>query len=226
MTHVSRLLLLPLLAACSVDRNDSAPPPADSVATSAVPGSAPAPASARWEMNPADGASLAAAGSAVTVETGPHTVLWRADAAELAPPYTVRAGLRKRHGRIHEGVGVLFGGSGLEGPEAQQRYSYFLVRGDGSFLVKRREGAETPIVRDWTRHPAIRRDAEGDEGGGENVLEVLVGASEVVFLVNRAEVARVPAAELRLEGRAGLRVSHDVRLEVGGFSAAPAETPP
>jgi hypothetical protein len=68
---------------------------------------------------------------------------------------------------------------------------------------------------DWTRHPAIRRDAEG--GGRHNQLAVQMGADEAVFLVNGSEVARVPASELALRGRAGLRAAHDVQIEVNGF---------
>jgi len=48
---------------------------------------------------------------------------------------------------------------------------------------------------------------------------VQVGADEAVFLVNAKEVARIPAAELALRGRAGLRAAHDVQIEVTGFRA-------
>jgi len=175
--------------------------------------------STTWRTNPAAGVDLAAAGDSVVVATGPHTILWPAAAQELAPPYTVRATFEKRHGRLHEGYGILFGGSGLEGPEAGQVYSYFLVRGDGSFLVKRRQGAETPVVRDWTQQAALNRDRE--ETGRPNELEVRVGATEVVFLVNGTEVARVPAGELSVRGLAGVRTPHEVSLVVRGFRAGP-----
>ncbi len=181
-----------VLAGC---RGEDAPavrrPVADSAAAS--PPAPAAAAAAAWRSNPAAGVQLAAAGDSVVMETGPHAILWPAAAQELAPPYTVRAEFEKRHGRLHEGYGILFGGSGLEGPEAGQVYSYFLVRGDGSFLVKRRQGAETPVVRDWTQQGALHRDRE--ETGQPNELEVRVGEAEVAFLVNGTEVARVPAAE-------------------------------
>jgi hypothetical protein len=178
----------------------------------------PAPASA-WRTNPTADVGLAAAGDSVVVETGPHTILWPAAEGALAPPYTVRAVFEKRHGRLHEGYGILFGGTGLDEPEAGQAYSYFLVRGDGSFLVKRRQGLETPVVRDWTQTAALRRDRE--ETGRPNELEVRVGVGEVEFRVNGAEVARVPAGELTVRGLAGIRTSHEVSLVVRGFRAAP-----
>ncbi|HVG43702.1 MAG TPA: hypothetical protein VM890_03200, partial [Longimicrobium sp.] len=194
------------LGAC---RAEDAPAARRSVADGAV--AAPS-AAAAWRANPPAGVDLAVAGDSVVVETGPHAILWPATGQELAPPYTVRAVFEKRHGRLHEGYGILFGGSGLEGPEAGQVYSYFLVRGDGSFLVKRRQGAETPVVRDWTQQAALHRD--GEAAGRPNELEVRVGEAEVVFRVNGTEVARVPAAELSLRGRAGVRTAHEVSLVV------------
>jgi hypothetical protein len=176
----------------------------------------PAAPAAAWRTNPVDGVTLTP-GTPTVVETGPHTLLWQEGAPELAPPYTLRAEMRKRAGRLHEGYGIVFGGAGLEGAEAAQAYSYFLVRGDGSFLVKRRAGAETPVVRDWTRHPRINRDADGT--GRPNVLEVRVAADSTAFVVNGAEVAKVPSTELAVQGRAGLRIAHDVVVEVLGYSA-------
>lgn len=177
-----------------------------------------APAAHGWRANPPS-VRMARAGDTLVVETAAHAVLWEEGAPELAPPYEVRATIRKRGGRLHEGTGLVLGATGLEGPEAGQAYTYFLTRGDGSFLVKSRQGAHTPVVRDWTRHPAIRRDAEG--GGRPNQLAVQVGADEAVFLVNGKEVARIPASELALRGRAGLRAAHDVHVEVTGFRAGP-----
>ncbi|MBV9109984.1 MAG: hypothetical protein JO306_11300 [Gemmatimonadetes bacterium] len=179
----------------------------------------PRSASVAWRSNPEAGEALTATPDSMTVETGPHTILWTAGAKPLAPPYTVRATFTKHRGRLHEGYGILFGGSGLDGPESGQGYGYLLVRGDGSFLVKRRQGVETPVVEDWTQSPAIRRDV--DEEGRPNELEVAVTDSVVVFRVNGSEVARVPAAQLPTRGVAGVRTSHECLLAVTGFRVEP-----
>jgi hypothetical protein len=176
-------------------------------------------ATVTWRSNPEAGEALTATPDSMTIETGPHTILWPADAKPLAPPYTVRATFTKHRGRLHEGYGILFGGSGLDGPEAGQAYAYLLVRGDGSFLVKRRQGLETPVVEDWTQSPAIRRDV--DEEGRPNELEVAVTDSVVVFRVNGSEVARVPAAQVPTRGIAGVRTSHECLLAVTGFRVEP-----
>lgn len=225
MNHRIFPLALLLLAACGGDSRAADAKSADSTASQGPAAEQPAPSAAApaWRMNPDSGVTLTA-GEATTIETGPHAILWPADAAELAPPYSVRASLRKRAGRLHEGYGLMFGGENLDGGEAEQRYSYFLVRGDGSFLIKRRDGAQTPVVRDWTRHPDIARDANGQ--GRHNDLEVRVGVDSVTFLVNGGPVATVPASELSVRGRAGLRISHDVLVEAQGFAAEPGTVAP
>ncbi|HEU0012549.1 MAG TPA: hypothetical protein VFQ45_02660 [Longimicrobium sp.] len=220
-------LLLLVLAACP-GRDDAAEPadaPAspDTPAAAQTPAGGDEPAQPAWRSNPAEGVTIRPGGEGTDVETGPHTILWQERAGNLEPPYTITATLQKRAGRLHEGYGIVFGGTGLEGPEGGQRYSYFLVRGDGSLLVKLRDGTRTPVVRDWTRDPRVNRDAE--EGGRPNRLEVRVGVDEVVFRVNGGEVARVPASELSVRGRAGLRVAHELGLQVREFGVVTG-TPP
>jgi hypothetical protein len=214
--------LLPLwvllaLSGCTPDRAAEGTPPRD---PSPPPAAAVLPRA--WESAPREGVRLRT-GDTLRVETGPHVVLWPAGAEPMAPPYTVRATLRKEEGRLYEGYGVVIGGAQLGAPEGAQRYSYFLVRGDGSFLIKRRAGAETPVVRPWTFHPAIRRDTE--EGGEPNQLEVEVGEAEVVFRVNGAEVARLPAAEVDVRGTPGLRAAHQVRVAVTRYEVVPGAAP-
>ncbi|HEX6370278.1 MAG TPA: hypothetical protein VF006_15265 [Longimicrobium sp.] len=217
MKHRILPLALLLAAACGGDSRAAEAGSGDSAAPARSPvAQPPAPAAPAWRTNPASGVTLTP-GEVTTIETGPHAILWPEGAADLTPPYSVRASLRKRAGRLHEGYGLMFGGTQLDGGEAEQRYSYFLVRGDGSFLIKRRDGAQTPVVRDWTRHPEIARDANGQ--GRHNDLEVRVGADSVTFLVNGGPVATVAASELSVRGRAGLRISHDVVVEAQGFAA-------
>lgn len=228
MQHIARPLALLLITAAACGDPGKRPDSTDASAVDSAlrPGTpvgaggpaAPSPAAA-WRSNPANGVTLTP-GTPVVVETGPHALLWQEGVPELAPPYVIRAEMRKRAGRLHEGYGIVFGGTALEGEEAVQAYSYFLVRGDGSFLVKRRAGAETPVVRDWTRHPRINRDADGT--GRSNVMEVRVDADSATFVVNGAQVARVPAAQVGGRGRAGLRIAHDMTVEVLGYGAGPA----
>ena len=226
MQHRYLLSLALALAACGDRAQDqaAAAPPRPSDSPAAAQSAEPArPAAPAWRVNPDTGVTLTP-GEGTTITTGPHAVLWPEGAAELAPPYTVRASLRKTAGRLHEGYGLVFGGTGLDGAEAEQRYSYFLVRGDGSYLIKRRDGAQTPVVRDWTRHPDIIRDS--NRAGRPNDLEVRVGADSVTFLVNGGPVTTVAASELAVRGIAGLRIAHDIVVEAQGFAAEPGTVAP
>ena len=93
-------------------------------------------------------------------------------------------------GERREAFGIFFGGKELEG--AGQEYAYFLLREGGEFIVKRRQGAETPTLVDWTAHDAVASFADrGDAATAKNVLTVEAGAETVRFLVNGAEVAEV-----------------------------------
>ena len=177
---------------------------------------APATAAAAngWRTNPADGVRLSG-GRRFRIETGPHALAVPADGRAWAPPYNLQATLQKRRGRLHEGFGLVFGGENLHAPEDRQVYSYFLVRGDGSFLIKKREGGSTAVVRDWTHHAAVPRDTE--EGGQPVELRVAVDSGTVRFEVDGQEVAEVAAAELRTHGQAGLRIAHGVQLTVENF---------
>ena len=215
------LLAAALLAGCGSDRprTGAREPGADTAAAADTPADSIAMPAA-WRIAPAEGVALRG-GGALTVETGPHVVLWRQGQEPVQPPYTVHARMQKMHGRLHEGYGIVIGGEALEGPESGQRYSYFLVRGDGSYLIKRRAGAEAPVVRPWTTDPAIRRDSE--EGGRPNELEVRVAADSVSFMVNGRQVARVGAAEVDAGGIPGVRVAHQVQLQLMGFGVSPGD---
>ncbi len=125
-------------------------------------------------------------------------------------------------GERREGYGLFFGGRDLEG--AGQQYVYFLLRRDGKFLIKTRNGDAFQVVRDWTEHSAIHSWEGRPEGEAtvRNQLSVDVGAREVAFSVNGAEVARVSRSELpSTDGVFGLRVNHGLNLHVTSVAATP-----
>ena len=107
--------------------------------------------------------------------------------------------------------GLLFGGSDLSGPN--QRYSYFVIRQGGQFLIKKRMGDDTPSVVDWTPHNAIN-DLD-DQGRSTNTLAVEVAGSQVRFLVNGTEVATQPSSAVDTDGTTGLRVTHLLDVHIG-----------
>src|SRR4030095_214960 len=77
--------------------------------------------------------------------------------------------------------GLVFGGRDLEGP--QQKYVYFLVAQNGTWLIKNREGdATTSNVVGRTPSDAVKKP--DDTGKSVNALEVRVGADKVDFVIN------------------------------------------
>jgi hypothetical protein len=112
-----------------------------------------------------------------------------------------------------EGYGLLIGGSDLGGDD--QRYTYFLVRQDGKFLVRRRAGDRISTVADWTDHAAVAA------GAATNSLAVEAGADSVRFLINGTLVTAVPRAQLHVDGLVGLRVNNRLTLAVRSLTIRP-----
>lgn len=146
------------------------------------------------------------------ITTGPAAILYD-PARRGSGEYRVEAtmflfdpGRRQR-----EAYGVFFGGRHLDND--RQSYIYFLIRNTGDFLVKRRSGATTETVRNWTPSAAIVRHAGGDENA-KNVLAVECGAAQVGFYINGEKVTSIPRAELDADGVVGLRVNHSLNLHV------------
>lgn len=112
--------------------------------------------------------------------------------------------------------GLVFGGSGLEGPE--QTYLYFLVAQNGTWLIKRRAGdATTENIVARTPSDAVQKpDASGRS---VNALEVRVGADKIEYLVNGTVVTTNPKAggTARTDGIYGIRVNHRLDVQIDGF---------
>ncbi len=117
-------------------------------------------------------------------------------------------------GNRREGFGLLFAGTELDGDG--QAYTYFLIRRDGKYLIKRRDGSETATIQEWTDHSAITtwENRGEDQATLKYVLAVQVGASAIAFYVNDSEVARIPRDGLSTDGVAGLRINHGLNLHV------------
>ncbi len=138
-------------------------------------------------------------GNGVEVQAGPNATLWRRDAGATGT-YRLSARVTQRNTGPHaHGAGLVFGGREVDGEN--QTYTYFLVNGDGTFLVKTRDAASTAILVPWSEHAAVNR--EKADATTSNDLAVEVGATTTRFLVNNKEVHRAPTATLKIiEGSA------------------------
>ncbi len=126
--------------------------------------------------------------------------------------YTISASFTQMEPSDHPNAyGLFFGGSNLSADN--QRYSYFVIREDGQYLIKKRMGSQTPDVVSWTPHSAIKElDARGRS---THVLSVEVGSSRVRFLVDGTEVSSQPRSAVDVDGISGLRVNHQLNVHIG-----------
>jgi hypothetical protein len=113
-----------------------------------------------------------------------------------------------------EAYGLFFGGSDLQ--DENQQYLYFLVRQDGKYLIKQRNGDKTSTIIDWTTHPAVK--ATGESGNSTNKLAVVVQANQVLFMANNQQVKSLGKDKLpTVDGQVGLRINHNLNVTVSNF---------
>jgi hypothetical protein len=174
-----------------------------------------------WSGRPDDAGDLKSV-KFVTMEPGYHltlgpaTILYREQDRAKGSFHTLATFHQMKKLEHAEGYGLFFGGENLTGEN--QRYIYFLVRDDGKYLIKRRDGAKTSeITKGWTASPAIK---EGDaQGRTTNLLEIDAkqDPSKVSFKVNGTTVHTVEAKSVSTKGIVGLRANHNLDLHVEGF---------
>lgn len=126
--------------------------------------------------------------------------------------YTASATFEQLEAPAHpEGFGVFVGGSNLDQP-ASQRYSYFLVRGDGKYLVKVRDGAGTHTITNWTENAAIPK--QDGTGKGLYGIKVDVDGKSARVSVNGAPVTTITTSQGPLDGITGVRINHNLHVVV------------
>ena len=155
-------------------------------------------------------------GQGMHVTLGPAIILYQAKHAGNGPFHTLATFTQTKPSTHPEGYGLFFGGQALNG--AGQKYTYFLIRQDGKFLVKHREGDKTTdVTKGWMESAAVKKPA--GQGSATNLLEVDAkqDPSKVVFKVNGESVYTMPAKPADLNGTVGLRVNHNLDVHVEGF---------
>ena len=112
--------------------------------------------------------------------------------------------------------GLTFGGEALEG--AGQKYTYFLVSQDGTYLIKTRSGENVSDVVASTAHPSV--NTPGAEGRSTNMLEVRVAGDTISYVVNGTVVHSAPKGVTVTDGIVGVRVNHTLNVHVEGFEVS------
>ena len=160
-----------------------------------------------------DGVSVTPMGGGVHFKSGPAGIYYRSTDTKSGS-YEVHASFNQVEPAAHpEAYGLFVGGSNLAG--ATQKYTYFLVRQDGQYMISRRDGAKVNAVVPWTDSPAVKQTNASAKG--TNLLSIVVAPDKTRFLVNGTEVLSQPTASVDASGIAGLRINHNLNVHVDGF---------
>ena len=152
--------------------------------------------------------------------TNPQAAVYWSPANTASGTYTLKATftLMKPSGHTNY-YGLVFGGSDLEGPA--QKYVYFEVAQNGTYLIKRRDGdATTENVTPKTASDAVKKP--DDTGKSTNTLEVRVGADKIDYVVNGTVVTSTPktGGTANTDGIYGIRVNHLLEVQIDGFGVS------
>jgi len=157
-------------------------------------------------------AKFVAMGSGYHVTSGPAAIYWNPKTV-MSGPFVASTTLTQTKAPTHpEAYGIFFGGKDLDTPT--QSYAYFIVRGDGKYMVNHRAGAEVHKVVPWTDSPAINKA----DASGKATNKLTVDASKpdsVRLLVNDKPVH---ALAIKADGIVGLRVNHNLDVHVGDLT--------
>lgn len=201
------LLAFPALLAAQQGHDDHAPARKIEHGGALPPGWA-----ARVDEGTQAQVELAAMAPGWHATTATSTIMYRAqDQASGSYEVTSKLHLFPEGPGHREAFGIFIGGKDLQG--ANERYTYFLIRGDGTYKVKRRAGASaTDVTKDWIANPAIVKSNGKDPVA--NVLSIAVARDKVSFRVNGTEVYSAPAASVDTDGIVGLRINHNLSIHV------------
>jgi hypothetical protein len=165
-------------------------------------------------------------GGRLLVRTGPAGIVYRPDQVVDSDRFTVRARFTEIDAPVghQEAFGLFIGGRDLQGPG--QQYVYFLVRGDGRYLVKQRDAESTREQTDGWRPSEAVRAAATTNAEVSNDLAVMVEGDRVRFSCNGTTVSELPLTGLTAKGVVGLRVNHNLHVRIEDFRVdeAPAES--
>lgn len=146
------------------------------------------------------------------VRTGPaHIVYALGDTASGAYSATATIDLLEQPQHA-EAFGLFIGGANLDQPT--QRYTYFIVRHSGDYMIRVRESSDSlRAIAGWTASPAVPKI--GADGTASYTLTAHVDPDSTRFLVNDRVVATVATASIPTDGIAGLRINHNLHVRTG-----------
>lgn len=149
---------------------------------------------------------------ALTFKTGPAAIYYK-PAMKAEGDYEVSASFSQlEKAELPEEFGIFIAGADLD--KDTQRYTCFLVRQDARFAIQKRTGAATKNAVAWRPVPAMK-EPKGVKS--TNALIIRAHGNTVRFFIGDKEVAKLTRAQVGGDGIAGLRINHNLNLQVSKF---------
>jgi hypothetical protein len=190
--------------------------------TNAIKGSGKLPPGWNARFDQANGSltqvDVKQAGKALAFRSGPAAIYWNTKDVATGT-YTVSAIFEQKKSMMHEAYGLFIGGQNLSAPS--QNYLYFVIKPQaGTMIINHRAGDGRPrAIVGETPSDAINKDAPGT-GAASNAIAIRVSRDSLHFYINGKEVrtfAKAAIAGASSEGLAGLRINHNLDIEVKDF---------
>jgi hypothetical protein len=161
-----------------------------------------------------DAVSITEEKDALTFKTGSIAGIYYKPDMKAERNYELSASFSKLKPSPHaEGYGLFVNGQDLD--KDTQGYLYFLVRQDGKLSIRSRSGATTKPVVDW-REASPMEEPKGIKTS--NTLVIRGTGDALLFFINDKQVYRMPRAQAGPDGIAGLRVNHNLDVQVSKLS--------
>ena len=146
--------------------------------------------------------------------TGPAAIYYNTKNAEYGQ-YKIEAEFIQVKPSEHpEGYGLFFAGSNLQ--KDNQNYIYFLIRQDGKYLIKERNGKDTKEIVNWKSDDNI--NSQNKKGKTINKLTITVNPRVVIFGANGKAVKFYEKFLFaKTVGIVGLRINHNLNIKVSGL---------
>jgi hypothetical protein len=150
--------------------------------------------------------------NALTFKAGPAGVYYKPN-MRAEGNYEISASFSQMDpAEFPEEFGLFIAGADLD--KETQRYTCFLVRQDARFAIQKRTGAVTKNAVAWRPVPAMK-----EPKGVKTTHTLIVRAvgNTVRFLIGDKEVAKLTRAQVGGDGVVGLRINHNLHLQVSKF---------
>ena len=142
--------------------------------------------------------------------TGPAAIYYNPKEEESGEFKIESSFIQTKPSKHPEAYGIFFAGSDLQGKD--QHYLYFLVRQDGKYLIKERNGSDTKEIVKWTADKNV--NSQNKDGRTINKLSVTVGKNNITFSANGEKVKTLDKSDLGIEnGIVGLRINHNLDVK-------------